>query len=46
MSCDPASFFAKWIKKMKKIDIKQATRFANAFRFIDDLSALNDGGEI
>ena len=46
MGSDPAPFFAnlflfhyesKWIKKMKES--------ANMFRFIDDLTALNDGGE-
>ena len=29
---------------MKKTDITQAKRFANVFRFKDDLTALNDGG--
>ena len=54
MGSDPAPFFAnlflyyfenKWIKKIKKTDIRRARRFANTFRFIDDLTALNDGGE-
>ena len=54
MGSDPAPFFAnlflyhfesKWIKKIKKTDIGRARRFANTFRFIDDLTALNDGGE-
>ena len=54
MGSDPAPFFAnlflyyfenKWIKKTKKNDIRRARRFANTFRFIDDLTALNDGGE-
>lgn len=54
MGSDPAPFFAnlflyyyesKWLKKIQKRDIRRARRFANTFRFIDDLSALNDGGE-
>ena len=37
----------KQMKKMKKNDIrcKQARRFANTFRLIDNLTALSDGGE-
>ena len=35
----------KWIKKVQKNDIRQARRFSKIFRFIDDLNALNNGGE-
>ena len=54
MGTDPAPFFAnlslshytnKWIKKVKKNDIRQARRIANVFMFIDDLTKLNDGEE-
>lgn len=34
----------EWIQKVKNIDIRQARRFANVFRFIDDLTVFNDGG--
>ena len=33
------------VKKIQKKDIRRARRFAHTFRFIDDLNALNDGGE-
>ena len=54
MGSDPAPFFAnlflyfyesKWLKDMKKVDLTKARRFGNTFRFIDDLTAINDGGE-
>ena len=35
----------KWINKLKKSDIGRARRYSNIFRFIDDLSAFNDGWE-
>ena len=31
---------------MKKSDISRAMRFARVFRFIDDLTAVNDGEEL
>ena len=51
---DPAPFFAnlflfyyesEWIKKISRTDFVRARRLFNTFRFIDDLNALNDGGE-
>ena len=30
---------------MKRVDLAKARRFGNTFRFIDDLTAINDGGE-
>ena len=54
MGSDPAPFFAnlflyfyesKWVKTVMKNDLRRARRFGNTFRFIDDLNALNDGGE-
>ena len=33
------------MKKIKKTGIRRARRLANSFRFIDDLTVLNDGGE-
>ena len=54
MGSDPAPFFAnlflyfyesKWLKELKRIDLSRARRFGNTFRFIDDLTAINDGGE-
>ena len=54
MGSDPAPFFAnlflyfyesKWVKMVMKNDLRRARRFGNTFRFIDDLNALNDGGE-
>ena len=53
MGSDPAPFFAnlflhyyesKWMKELMKKDLMQARKFSNLFRFIDDLSAINDGG--
>lgn len=37
----------KQIKKMRKrkTDIKSVKIFVNVFRFIDDLTVLNDGGQ-
>ena len=54
MGTDPAPFMAnfflyyyenKYLRKLKKTDVRRARRFKNCFRFIDDLSILNDGGE-
>ena len=54
MGSDPAPFFAnlflfffesEWLNKIKKYDNIKARKFGNIFRFIDDLIALNDGGE-
>ena len=54
MGSDPAPFFANlflfyyecnWIDRCKKEDYKKARKFHNIFRFIDDLLAINDGGE-
>ena len=54
MGSDPAPFFAnlflfsfesEWIKKTKKDDYGRVKRLNNTFRFIDDLIAINDGGE-
>ena len=54
MGSDPAPFFANlflyfyestWLRQIQKTDIARARRFSNTFRFIDDLSTLNDGGE-
>ena len=54
MGSDPAPFFAnlflyhyerQWLLKLKKKDLAKARKFGNTFRFIDDLCALNDGGE-
>ena len=54
MGSDPAPFFAnlflyfyenKWLKELKRVDLAKARRFGNTFRFIDDLTAINDGGE-
>ena len=51
MGSDPVPFFAilflfssesKWIKKVKKSEMPER-RFADVFRFIDDLNDLNDG---
>ena len=34
---------SKWIKKVtKKKDIRQARRFDHVFRYIDDITTLND----
>ena len=53
MGSDPASFFSKlflyyygnkWFKKVNKYDVRQVGGFANLFRFIDDLTMLNDWG--
>ena len=54
MGSDPAPFFAnlflyfyesKWMDSLKKKDLIRARKFCNMFRFIDDLSAINDGGD-
>ena len=54
MGSDPAPFMAnlflfyyenKWIRNLKKTDLKRARRFCNTFRFIDDLIAINDHDE-
>ena len=35
----------EWIKKAKRSDIRRAGRFANLFRFNDDLTLLNNNTE-
>ena len=54
MGADPAPFFAnlflyfheeKYMKKLKKVDKRNARRYGNVFRFIDDLNSMNDVGE-
>ena len=51
---DPAPFWAdlflfhyesKWILKMKRENNILARKFGSMFRFLDDLDAMNDGGE-
>lgn len=36
----------KWINKIKKTDIGRARHFGNIFRFINDLTVLNDCSEL
>lgn len=36
---------AKWIRKIKKTDIRRARRFSNTFRFVNDLKVLSDDGD-
>ena len=54
MGSDPAPFFANlflfhyesmWLKSIKNGQYGKARKFGNVFRFIDDLIAINDGGE-
>ena len=54
MGSDPAPFMAylflyhyesTWLLELKKKDLITARKFSNTFRFIDDLNAMNDGGE-
>ena len=54
MGLDPAPYFAndflfsyesKWLKNTKKTNNALARKFGKTFRFINDLNALNDGGE-
>ena len=54
MGSDPAPFFAnlflyhyedKWLQNMKNENFQTARKFGNVFRYIDDLLAINDGGE-
>ena len=54
MGSDPTTFLAniflcyndrKWIKKIKAAEIRRSKKFANCFRFIDDLRVLNDCGQ-
>ena len=54
MGSDPAPFFAnlflyfyesKWMNELKKNDLIKARKLYNIFRFIDDLSSINDGGK-
>ena len=54
MGSHPAQFFVnlflyyyenKWINKIKKTDIGRPRRFGNVFRFIGDMTALNDCGD-
>ena len=55
MGSDPAPFMAnlflyhyesKYVKEVKKSDIFVARKFRHTFRFIDDLVAINDDGEL
>ena len=42
------SFFhyeRKGIQKVKRSDIRRVRRFSDVFRFVNDLTALSDGGE-
>ena len=36
---------SQYVKEVKKKDIFVARKFRHTFRFIDDLLAINDGGE-
>ena len=54
MGSDPAPFFANlflyyfehnWMNQIKKNDLIRARKMCYLFRFIDDLSAINDGGD-
>ena len=54
MGSDPAPFFAnlflyfyenKWIRNLQRSNLTKARKFSTVFRFIDDLLAMNDGGE-
>ena len=54
MGLDPAPFLANlylsyyeihWVDSLRRIDFARAKKYVNNYRFIDDLSALNDGGE-
>ena len=54
MGSDPAPYFAnlflyhhesRWLNKMKKENNILARKFNKVYRFIDDLLAINDGGE-
>ena len=54
LGIDPAPFWAnlylsnhecKFMKKLIKNNIARAKKFHGTFRFIDDLCALNNGGE-
>ena len=54
MGSDPAPFFANlflfyyeclYINKMRKAKDCKGKKFCHVFRFIDDLIAINDGGE-
>lgn len=53
MDLDPAPYFSKsflhyyqskLIQKLKKLGVKGSTRFANGFRFMNDITAINDEG--
>ena len=37
---------SKWIKIIQKTDIIKTRRFVNIFKFIDELTVLNDVGEL
>ena len=54
MGTDPAPFMTDlylykyesgYLKRLKKVNLRKARKFGNVFRFIDDLDAMNDGGE-
>lgn len=55
MRSDPTQFMVNlslyyyddtWIRKTKMKDLVTNRKFRNVFRFIDDLTAINDGGNI
>ena len=39
------SYEGRWIRHVRNSDIRHAKIFANISSFIDDLTAINDGGE-
>lgn len=53
MDLDPAPYFSnsflhyyqrKLIQKLKKLGVKRSARFANVFRFMNDITAINAEG--
>ena len=49
MGSDPAPFLYyyenTWVHKHNNVDLNSVRLFHNIFSFIDDLAAVNDGGE-
>ena len=54
MGSDPERFFAnlfqhyyenRWIRQLRKSDIRRGRRFANVVQIIDDLTTIDDDGE-
>ena len=54
MGSDPVPFLAnlflffyepRWLKSIKNTNYEVARKFANIFRFINDLNAISDGNE-